>query len=141
MTKRSKSGMISNKREMMRAWRRGYQSTGTARRMVFRYLQGIGCQFDDFPTPKELVKVLEQKFHLTFDERFWTNNSKIIFFAEILADVPHTAPEHHKLKDKASISRHRAKSEKFLSSDKWYALRKIVLDQYGHKCMRCGSTA
>ncbi len=36
--------------------------------------------------------------------------------------------------------RYRKRSRDFMQSDRWHALRHIVLDVYGRRCMRCGHT-
>ena len=129
-----------SKREMIRAWKQGYRSGGSAKRLVFRYLKGIGYSFSGFPKFKELADTLEQRCHYTFPQRFWTNKMKVIYFAENLTGCIHFDPDIHKLKGKASTSRYNAESKHFLESDKWYALRKVTLERHGAKCMRCNIT-
>ena len=125
---------------MLRAWKQGYRSEGSARRLVFRYLKGLGYDFPRFPSLKELAYTLEQRCHYKFPPRFSTGKKKVIYFAENLTGCTHVDPESHTLKGNASVSRYHAEAKRFLESDKWYALRKIVLERHGYTCMRCKVT-
>lgn len=135
---------IKTDRQIKKAYKQGYRSIGTARRFVWRHFLGLGYKFDGplaMPRPRELVPLFEEHFGIEFDPEYWNIRDRLIWAAELLIGVPHIDPEENKWVNKRKAEAYQRKSKEFIESPEWYAIRQLVLNKHGRKCMRCGITA